>query len=203
MAIIIIGGIFGNVLRYTDKMPDRVADFSNIPDSNDGYFGVEHEIDSFATNILQADVTTLREYSAMDRSLYQLFIAYFNSQKYGSQIHSPIHCLPGGGWRIDDIQPFRIILDERTSKLANRLIISVDSHKAVMFYWYETRSGSIKGEYGLKLDLIKNALLFRPTDAAIIRLIVDAGDNDIRKATEKGIQFLRNFYPFIKKSLPF
>jgi EpsI family protein len=201
--ILIIGGFLGNILRYSEKAPDRVADFSGIPLQYGEYTGVEQPMADFAYDILQADVSTLRDYITIAGRRTQLFVAYFKSQKYGSQIHSPKHCLPGGGWRIDRIIPRQIELDEGIYKDINQLLISVTNYKAVMFYWFETRSGSIRNEYGLKLDLLKNALFFQPTDAAIIRVTVDATDGDYEKAVQFGLQFLSDFYPSVKSSLPF
>lgn len=201
--IILTGGIFGNVLRFTEKMPDQSAEFSKIPVNHPDYLGVEQKIADFAYDILQADVTTLRDYFNPELGRYQLFIAYFNSQKYGSQIHSPKHCLPGGGWRIENIKPYEMRLRDGTVKTVNRLVISLDNYKAVMLYWFETRSGAIRNEYGLKLDLIKNALLMRPTDAAIVRLTMDAADGDFERATQAGLTFLNEFHPYIMESLPF
>jgi EpsI family protein len=202
IALILIGGILGNVLRYTEKMPSRPVEFDNIPVSLDGYVGSDRQMEAYAYDILQADTTLLRDYIAEDGSNIELFIAYFNSQKYGSQIHSPKNCLPGGGWRIENIQPYRVDLPDGSSFEANKLLISVSDYRAVMLYWYQTRSGIIRSEYGLKLDLVKNALLFRPTDAAIIRVTIAGGPKDFGDS-DKIVRFLDEFYPYIEKSLPF
>lgn len=199
--IVLIGGFLGNLLRYNDRIPEHRADFSQIPVSYNGYYGVEQQLQDFAVDVLRADITTLRDYFK-DNHRIQLFIAYFNSQKYGSQIHSPKHCLPGGGWHIDHSEPFDMKIGGET-RTVNMLKISVKEYKAVMFYWFETRSGYIQSEYGLKLDLVKNALLFNPTDAAIVRVTVDASDGNYDTAIAKGIEFINEFYPSIAKSLPF
>ncbi len=202
LALIFIGGIFGNLLRYTEKMPDNPVAFEIIPDSLAEYAGTDRQMETYAYDILQADTILLRDYLTADGSIIELFIAYFNSQKYGSQIHSPKNCLPGGGWRIENIQPFVINLPDGSVLETNKLLISVRNYKATMLYWYETRSGIIRNEYGLKLDLVKNALLFRPTDAAIIRVTIDSNTKNFDE-TDKAVHFLQNFYPSIKKSLPF
>jgi EpsI family protein len=201
--IILIGGALGNALRFTEQKPERPAEFSGIPLQYGDYTGVEHQIADFADEILQADVTTLRDYITIEGRRTQLFVAYFGSQKYGSQIHSPKHCLPGGGWKINEAEPYKLNIPGFGSKDINRMIISVGGYKAVMLYWYESRTGSIRDEYGLKIDLVKNSLFFRPTDAAIIRLVVDATDGNIEAATKFGIGFLGDFYRFIDSSLPF
>jgi EpsI family protein len=203
IALLLIGGIIGNLLRFTDREPDKIADFSKIPDRLGNYSGIELKLNDATYEVLKADLSTYREYVADDQTRDDLFIAYFKSQKYGGQIHSPKHCLPGGGWRIESIEPFRLELTKGDQKLINRLVIGTHDYKSVMFYWYETRSGTIRNEYALKFDLVKNALLFRPTDAAIVRLTVTVPDGDIKTATAAGIDFLQKFHPYIIASLPF
>ncbi len=203
IVIILFGGILGNLLRYTGRSPDRMAEFSSIPNKINGYSGTELQLDAATYEVLKADVSSYRDYEADDHTRAALFVAYFKSQKYGSQIHSPKHCLPGGGWRIESIKPYRLNLPDGSIKEINLLVIANEEYKSAMFYWYQTRSGSIRNEYGLKIDLVKNALLFRPTDAAIIRLTVTVPSGDIREATERGVDFLQKCYPYIIKSLPF
>lgn len=199
--ILIIGGFFGNLLRYNEQMPDHEVNFSVIPVNYAGYNGVEQQLQDFAVDVLKADRTSLRDYFKNNHRL-QLFLAYFRSQKYGSQIHSPKHCLPGGGWRIDNIVPHEVNING-TLVSVNLMYISVQNYKAVMMYWYETRSGRLRSEYGLKFDLVKNALMFEPTDAVIVRLTIDASDGRFQDAVDWGEEFLQEFYPFIQKSLPF
>lgn len=203
IALIIFGGIVGNALRFTEKQPDRMPDFSLIPLVYAEYSGTEQVLPEFAYDILKADLSTVRDYKTADGEPVDFFLAYFKSQKYGSQIHSPKHCLPGGGWRIEEIHPFQLQLADGRVKDVNRLIISIDDYKSLMLYWYETRSGEIRNEYGLKFDLVKNSLLIRPTDAAIIRITVGVPDGDFNKATRQAVEFVRRFYPFVEKSLPF
>jgi EpsI family protein len=203
LTIILIGGILGNILRFTGRLPDRVADFSQIPNEFASYRGSELKLDAATMDVLRADISTYRDYDAGNHARAALFIAYFKSQKYGSQIHSPKHCLPGGGWRIDNIAPYNLKLPDGTIKEINYVIISNRDYKSIMLYWYETRGGAIRNEYGLKFDLVKNALLFRSTDAAIVRLTINVPDGDVKKSLELGKDFLQKFTPFISKSLPF
>ncbi len=203
IAIIFVSGIFGNVLRYSSHAPRGLADFGMIPMDLDGYIGKEQILADFTYEILKADTTTYRDYTDTNDDGYNLFIAYFKSQKYGSQIHSPKHCLPGGGWRIDQIVPYKLKLTDSVTREVNLAVISVQDFKALMIYWYETRSGGIRSEYGLKLDLVKNSLMFRPTDAAIVRLTMPMNGENMDTALTKAKKFLDTFYPYIEKSLPF
>ncbi len=202
--LVLIAGAFGNYLRFVDRKPEGLPSFVAVPYSLGNYQGEERRFEQYNYDILKADTTTLRYYQGADGQPYWLFVAYFASQKYGSQIHSPKHCLPGSGWRIETLEPFLLPLPGGGSKSINRLIIADRDQKELMFYWFETRSGAIRNEFGLKWDLMKNSLLFRPTDAAIVRLTTpfNAGD-DLKTVTAKAVAYLDTFYPSINQALPF
>jgi EpsI family protein len=202
--VVLIGGAAGNTFRFTSVQPTETVSFAEIPMVAGPFTGAEHYFDSVSYEILKADTSTLRYYTDAEGRGYWLFVAYFASQKYGSQIHSPKHCLPGSGWRIDSNQPYKLSLPGGTTREANRLVISDGTARQLMFYWFETRGGAIRSEFGLKFDLVKNALTFQPTDAAIIRLTVPMETNDtIDSATQRVIRFFSVVYPDIGRALPF
>lgn len=204
IVILIVFGGFGTFLKGHQAVPDKSPDFSRIPLTNDAYHGSEHRFEEYAYDVLKADTTTLRMYRGNNGEIFWLFMAYFSSQKYGSQIHSPKHCLPGSGYKIQTIEPYVIDLDEKHSITVNRLLIASDRRKEIMFYWFETRSGVVSDEFGLKLDLMKNAIALKPTDAAICRVTMPLPlQADFSEATELSVEFIRQFYPAMKAALPF
>lgn len=200
--IIVIGGGFGNTLRFIETTPEREPQFEAIPYQLPGYTGDERRFGEQSYEVLQADTTTLRLYRDSTGQAYWLFVAYFASQKYGSQMHSPRHCLPGGGWRIDRIEPFELTLPDGSRRHINRLVISLDKQKQLMFYWFQTRGGSITDEFAVKWDLMMNSLMLRPTDAAFIRLTLSAEDG-VDAATRRAVELLQTLEEPVQRALPF
>ena len=204
LVIILVGGAAGNSFRFFSKMPSAGADFSVVPFTAQEYSGAEHFFDSVSYDVLKADTSTLRYYTDQEGQEYWLFVAYFASQKYGSQIHSPKHCLPGSGWRIESNSPYKMSLPGGASREVNRLLIADNASRQLMLYWFETRSGAIRNEFGLKFDLVRNSLTLSPTDAAIVRLTVPMeGEDTIDSATQRAMKFLATFFPDVERALPF
>ncbi len=204
IVVIVVFGSFGTYLSNSQVSPDSSPDFNTVPMDGFGYYGIEHRFDDYAYDVLKADTTTLRLYRDIDNSTYWLFMAYFSSQKYGAQIHSPKHCLPGGGYRIETIEPYEIAIEGQEDLVINRLLIASPRRKELMLYWFETRGGVISSEYGLKFDLMRNAMLLRPTDAAICRITMPLSlSANFDEATGKAVTFIQKFYPSMKESLPF
>ena len=202
--VLILFGGFGAYVRSHQAEIDRPADFDRIPLETDKYFGVERRFEEYTYDVLKADTTTLRMYRDKTGEVFWLFVAYFSSQKYGSQIHSPITCVPGGGYRILTIEPYVIDLHNGSNINVRRLLIASQRRKEVMLYWFETRSGVISGEYGLKFDLMKNSIFLLPTDAAICRVTIPLSlEADFEKASLRAAEFVRDIYPAIQAALPF
>lgn len=202
--LILVGGAAGNYFRFIEPKPDHGPDFGMIPIAQSDYLGEERRFSEESYEILQADTSILRVYADADGHPVWLFIGYFSSQKYGSQIHSPKHCLPGSGWKILWQEPYDLQLASAPGRQINRMVIDNRGQQHLMLYWYETRSGTIRSEFGLKWDLMKNSLQLLPTDAAIVRVNLPLnGNDDIDGSTARAIAFLEQFLPAIDQALPF
>ena len=121
----------------------------------------------------------------------------------GSSIHSPKHCLPGGGWNINRHESLTLDLDAGVTKEANLLTIGHLGQTSIMLYWFATRAGATWSEYGMKFDLFTSALLLRPTDAAFIRMTVVVPDGDVVGASNRCLEFARAIHPVVMDALPF
>ncbi len=190
------------ILRYVRVEPERPAELSMIPMRLHGWSAEEYPLSDFTLEVLKATNTTTRLYTDADGRQVSLFVGYFEDQRYGSQIHSPRHCLPGGGWGILGLGPVELQFGEHKFS-ANRVIIGNKKNRQVVYYWFRTRSGELTSEYGLKLDLVYNSLRFRPTDAAMIRLTTEAPGDSEAPADDALRDFLSTFYDEIENRLPF
>jgi EpsI family protein len=202
LALLIPFGALATVLRYMVVEPTQPPKLESVPLQIGGWTGVEHPINDATASVLQATDAILRTYSNAKGESVGLFIAYFRDQKYGSQIHSPRHCLPGGGWVVAGLEHVPFDLGER-QVVVNRMTITHKAEIDEMFYWFHTRSGDLTSEYSLKFDLVKNSLLLSPTDAAIIRLTVSRGNKTAAECQRMVEQFMQDVLGDIRKSLPF
>lgn len=202
VALLILSGVLAMVLRFYRVSPDRPSDFSKIPMDAGGWVGQEFPLSDFTLDILKATNTSSRIYRDSDRNVTTLFVGYFEDQKYGSQIHSPRHCLPGGGWGLLEMHPAEIEINGSVLSV-NRVLIGNKKKRQVVYYWFRTRSGVLNNEYMLKFDLMANSLQFRPTDAALIRVVAEAPNGDESSADAILKNFLSTFHESIENSLPF
>ena len=62
--------------------------------------GVARQFDQRIYDILGVDDSFLCDYVTPDGRAVELYVGYHDSQRKGDLIHSPKHCMPGGGWNI-------------------------------------------------------------------------------------------------------
>lgn len=201
-ALIVAGGSLGNYIRFVDVDATSHPSFDRIPIETESYAGQTKRFSESSYDILGADTTSLRLYHDNEGRKLWLFTAYFASQKYGAQMHSPRHCLPGSGWSVDRFEPYQFELSGGNLKTI-RAEISKDGKRQLMIYWFRTRGGILTNEFAVKWDLVKNSLLMRPTDAAFIRLTLPIGQDDLATTTARATEFLNAFVPTIEAALPF
>ncbi|MCJ7508748.1 MAG: EpsI family protein [candidate division Zixibacteria bacterium] len=204
VGLVVLTGILVNLLRYSEAKPQSRPHLSSIPLQLDDWQGEELHFDKATYGILKADESLLASFRNPKAQVW-LFVAYFQSQKYGSQIHSPKHCLPGSGWKI--VKKEKVVTNLTTlrgNKLAmNRFVISDGTSQQLMLYWFVTRSGIITNEFSLKMDLVFNSLRRKPTDAAFVRITIPFEQGKEQEAWEVATDFMNHFVPQIDQALGF
>ena len=67
-----------------------------------------------------------------------LYMAYYDSQRLGSSIHSPANCIPGHGWQIKEKSIVQIETPLRPIP-ATRMHIQEGNDHILIYYWFEER----------------------------------------------------------------
>src|ERR1700682_6325128 len=83
---------------HTEATPIRES-FDRLPMQLDDWRGrSEPSFDPEVLRILGAADCVTTTYRTPDRADVGLSIGYYQSQRQGDTIHSPLNCLPGAGW---------------------------------------------------------------------------------------------------------
>ena len=141
-----------------------------------------------------------RSYQSKAGEQLSLYIGYHDGGPDSGPIHSPRQCLPGSGWS-------RLRDEVRQVEVGGEMVPYVSSlyqketETQLFLYWFQVQDAVLTDEYSLKLAQIKNSILANRRESAFIRLSVEATDREAL-ALAVGEQFIRDFYPAIKASLP-
>jgi len=146
---------------------------SSLPLHLGAWAGQGFSLDQQTLDILGQGEFLLRDYE--DASQLQppigLFIAYFPSQKAGDTIHSPNHCLPGAGWVPTLRQVVQISRPDGSSCPVNRYVVSKESNRQLVLYWFQAHGRAVASEYWAKYYLVADSVRMNRSDGGLVRLM--------------------------------
>lgn len=119
-----------------------------------------------------------------------LFVAYYANPRAGETMHSPKHCLPGGGWEPVELATVKVSTDTGIAEV-NKYTLYREGERAVVLYWYQTPSRVIASEYASKARLVWDTLRYRTTASAIVRLAVGGSPAEVEAGTRFAAYVMR------------
>jgi len=161
-------------------------------------------LDPEVLQMLKADDTMNRVYVDHARTVdVSLFMAYFKTQRYGQSPHSPKNCLPGSGWEEVEVgrQTIPVAGWERPITV-NRYAVQHGDEQSVTLYWYQGHHRVIASEFAAKFWLVADAVRYRRSDTALVRVIVPVRNGDLGAATHIGVAFIQAAFPVILRQMP-
>jgi EpsI family protein len=175
-------------------------DFSGFPLQIDGWQGRDVRLDQEIMDVLKADDLMMRHYQSAYTKGVWLFVGYYKSQRTGATYHSPLNCLPGGGWTIVQREEVPLSLQERTVPV-NKVLLQKGLDKQVILYWYQDRGRIITSEYWAKGYLVWDAMARNRTDGALVRVSMPVTQST-EQALSVGMEFLHKAVPLLNRYLP-
>ena len=109
-----------------------------------------------------------------------------------------------GGWQISDFK--RTSFLDAALKLMlplNRVIITRDKNKELVYYWFVEQNRSTANEYWAKWYMLVDAITRNRTDGALVRLVTSLDTGESEYAADERLQsFLKDLEPRLKAYLP-
>jgi EpsI family protein len=163
------------------------------------------DINSRVMAVLGVDDYVNRIYYSTDLFPASLYVGYYQSQRQGDTIHSPLNCLPGAGWNPVKRGHIKIAVDGNSAIEINRIIILKGTDKQVVLYWYQNHGRAIASEYWGKIYTVLDALRTNRTDAALVRVICPVSGDDADSdafAERQAVDFVKSLFPLLSRFLP-
>ena len=161
-------------------------------------------LDKEVLEVLKADDTLNRFYvNQTTKEMAGLYIAYFQTQRYGQAPHSPKNCLPGAGWEPiqEDFVSLRVPGWDAPIRV-NRYVVEHGDEKSVTLYWYQSHNRVIATEYAAKFWAVADSIRYRRSDTALVRIMVPVGATGIDAAEATAAQFVAAAFPALLRELP-
>jgi EpsI family protein len=173
--------------------PTRVGNWQQV--------GTDTQFDSETLRVLRASDYLSRDYRRSDGQLANFYVGYYATQRDGASYHSPLNCLPGSGWTLNEPGKITITTPDARSFVANRYIIQSGDSKLAMIYWYQGRGRAIASEYWGKIYTVIDSVRLRRSDAAMVRVTVRVVDSDTT-AIEAAAELAATALPALSEFVP-
>jgi EpsI family protein len=163
------------------------------------------DFDSDILSVLGVDDYVNRIYYSSDRDVVSLYVGYYQSQRQGDTIHSPLNCLPGAGWNFTRRETVSIPVNSAVDIKINSIVIIKGMDKQVVLYWYQSHGRVVANEYMGKIYTVFDALRTNRTDAALVRVISPVRGLETASETlaeKRAIDFIKTLFPMLSRFLP-
>jgi EpsI family protein len=198
-------GVIANAQRY-EAVPIRRS-FALFPMQIGEWKGVQDPpLEPRVLEVLGVNDYLTRAYYRPDKAGAGLYIGYWESQRQGDTIHSPLNCMPGAGWTPRSKTIIEVpsgIGDERVA--INRYVVEKGLDRELILYWYQSHGRVVANEYWSRLFLIRDAIRLNRTDGSIVRVIVPIRpnvENAEAVAEQTAAQFVKALFPLLSTYLP-
>jgi EpsI family protein len=174
---------------------------SELPLTIGGWQGTSApEFDRETLAVLRVDDYVNRWYTRSDGAVVSLYVGYYETQREGDTIHSPMNCLPGAGWQPVEADRLTVPVSGRDIE-TNRYIIQKGADKQLVLYWYRGRGRDVASEYWSRALLMLDAVRLHRTDGALIRVISPITQNTFTSEAT-ATNFVKALYPMLTRYLP-
>lgn len=177
---------------------------SQLPHTIGGWTGSDVAIDQETRDVLGDGDFLARTYVRKGQAApIGLFIAYFPSQRTGSTIHSPKHCLPGAGWIFETSNYVNLRDIHGKEHRVGEYVLSNGDAKQFAIYWYQAHGRSVANEYKAKFYLMADAMRLNRTDGALVRIMVPiVPDEGVAAAKARAEAFTAQLVPMLPRFVP-
>lgn len=137
-----------------------------------------------------------------DEPVIDFFLAYFPTQRTGSTMHSPQHCLPGAGWLPTQHTHIQVT-GPNGPQSVNLYVISKGMDRQVVLYWYQAHGRIVASEYWAKIYLVSDAISMNRSDGALVRVITPVNsDETLQSATDRARGFSEQLLRVLDQFVP-
>jgi EpsI family protein len=181
LAVLLLSGIVINVWQRAGEAHVERQALKDFPAQLGEWrqVGADQRFDKQTESVLRADDYVARNYALPDGRTASFYVGYYATQRNGASYHSPLNCLPGSGWSMNDPSVVRITPAGGSQSFeANRYIIQNGNDRELMIYWYQGRGRIVASEYWGKIYTVLDSMRRRRSDGAMVRVVVPVNKSE-------------------------
>ena len=201
--VLLAGGFVVNAWEYLGEAPVERKELKDFPKRIGTWeqSGGDEQFDSQTLAVLRSSDYLLRNYRGADGRVVNFYVGYYASQRDGATFHSPLNCLPGAGWVMNEPGKITITPAGRVPFIANRYLIQNGLHKELLVYWYQGRGRAVASEYWGKVYTVVDSVRKRRSDGAMVRIMTPV-DGSESKALQAAVDLAARSSTFLPEFVP-
>jgi EpsI family protein len=194
LVILLLGGVVINIWQWVGEAKVERRALSEMPSAVGSWrqVGADQRFDQQTESVLRADDYLSRNYALPDGRTASFYVGYYATQRKGATYHSPLNCLPGSGWEMDEAASVTITpVNGEPSFEANRYIVQNGDNRQLLIYWYQGRGRKIASEYWGKIYTVIDSVRRRRSDGSMVRVMMPVGQSEeatLKAATDLAAQ---------------
>lgn len=202
LLLLCVGGLTAYAISGRPEIIPERPRFVEFPTRMGQWQGYASLLDPATEKALGLDDYLLSDFSRPNGRIVNLYVAYYASQRAGEAPHSPIVCIPGGGWTITELQQINYGNLGKPQPL-NRVVIRKGTEKELVYYWFVERGRKLANEWLAKWYLLEDAIVKDRTDGALIRLTTQIEPDETEADADARLQsFMQIAIPRLTNFLP-
>jgi len=202
-AVLLAGGLVVNAWGYLGEVQVERKELKAFPRQIGSWnqSGGDEQFDNQTLAVLRSSDYLLRNYRGTDGRVVNFYVGYYASQRDGATYHSPLNCLPGAGWVMNEPGKITITPEGRAPFVANRYLIQNGLHKELLIYWYQGRGRAIASEYWGKVYTVVDSVRLRRSDGAMVRIMTPV-DGSESKALQAAVDLATHSSAILPEFVP-
>jgi exosortase D (VPLPA-CTERM-specific) len=202
LGFVLMAAIAAQVLPERSEIIPERKPFAMFPMKLDEWRGRTDALEQIVLDELKLDDYIYADFTTGE-SAVNLYIAYYASQRKGQSAHSPRTCIPGGGWKINNIETVPVKISSRLNLKVNRVEVQKGDYKQLVYYWFQGRGRQVTNEYLVKWFIFWDSLRVRRTDGALVRLTALVPPGSSMERVEARLKdFLEELHPVLDDYVP-
>src|SRR6266851_4724524 len=179
-----------------DRPVSLRQELSHFPIDLGGWKGHDLSIPAAQLAVLRASAVLAREYTRAADPPTMLYVAYFATQREGTAMHSPLHCIPGAGWEVEQQSVLPISLVALGSIRANKVIFANADDRMLVVYWYMEQGISERSELQGAFATLWHAIFEQRSDGCLIRVSAPIVESE-QKTLNEELTFISESAPLL------
>jgi EpsI family protein len=203
-ALLLVGGAVVNFWAAAGEARTPRRALAEFPVEVGGWHraGSDTRFDAATEAVLRADDYVSRDYVGEGGQTASLYVGYYATQRAGATYHSPLNCLPGSGWVLNEPSTVEVKpADGRAPFEANSYVIENGGNRMLMLYWYQGRGRAVANEYIDKVYTVFDSIRLRRSDGAMVRVLIPFRGSE-REAAETASRFAASVAPNLPAYVP-